>query len=95
MTNNINHKSPKVSWNCSVALRNILKSPNSAICVKLFQENQFVESLLHNFSRSNYKLQIQTLETLRCIDGEMTIKYANHIVQSLTDILEETLRHLT
>jgi len=28
MIANINHKSPKVSWNCSVALRNILKSPN-------------------------------------------------------------------
>lgn len=95
MISNINHKSAKVSWNCSVALRNILRSPNAEICQRLFERVPFIESLLHNFSRSNYKLQIQTLETLKCLAPAQTASHANSILQRLTDILGETLRHLT
>lgn len=95
MISNINHKSPKVSWNCSIALRNILKSAHSEICESLFEQRPFIESLLHNFSRSNYKLQIQTLETLRCLTPAQTKQYADNIIGRLSDILEETMRHLT
>lgn len=87
MTSNINNKSPKVSWNCSAALRNILLSPNSEISLKLLKDSHFIESLLHNFSRSNFKLQIQTLETLKHIDSEELPNYAKQILKRVTEIL--------
>ena len=58
-------KSPKVSWNALVTLRNLIRVDNFNFEGEY--GSKFMDALISNFEINNFKLQLQTVETLKCL----------------------------
>lgn len=74
----MNNKNPKVSWNALVALRTIIKIKNLNF-EEEFGSEFVMNALISNFSINNFKLQLQTVETLKCFSETYVQKYFTSI----------------
>ena len=88
----ISHKSPKVSWNALVSFRHLLRTPtlNSYFFPPHpSPSNPFLSVLLSNFSISNFKLQLQTIETLKSLPPSLIRTHISTIIPQLLLLLIE------